>query len=154
MLKLQNGIDNEWTEFGLVITMVSKEEFRATWSDNTKEYLIGIDTDTGSHCLYVEKIEMNGELLACLNSWGKDDDPNPKKNTQTLDDDCIFAVELFILSTAAATINSRCSRTQLMLEPVAMLRLLRWESDMTLIHVAMERTANARKYRGRGRRRY
>ena len=43
---------------------LTKKEFRSTWCNSNKEYLVGYQR----HCLYVERVENVGEELHCLNS--------------------------------------------------------------------------------------
>ena len=46
------------------------------------------------HCLYVERVERDGEELHCLNSWGDKNAPNPIIPTERVSDNHIFSVEL------------------------------------------------------------
>ena len=69
---------------------MTKDQFKTSWSNGKKEYLVGRD----NHCYYVKKVKRNGEVLCCLNSWGDQHDPKPKINTQTVKDYDIFSVDL------------------------------------------------------------
>jgi len=90
VLRIKNRLDNKWTTFRMEVISMTKDWFRQTWRDSNKEYLVGHK----GHCYYVEEVKNDGELLCCLNSWGKKD-PTPEKETKEIADDMLFSVQLF-----------------------------------------------------------
>ena len=65
-LRIQNEENKNWTEFTMKVQALTKKEFHSTWRNSKKEYLVGYQ----GHCLYVERVEKDGEELHCLNSHG------------------------------------------------------------------------------------
>ena len=68
-LNLQNMVDNTWSEFLLTVEELDKTSFLSSLVDNSKEFAVGIQ----GHLLYIEHIENDGKTLACINSYGGDD---------------------------------------------------------------------------------
>ena len=86
----QKQENSKWAEFVMEVKGLTKKEFLSTWHNSKSEYLVGYL----GHCLYVERVEKDGEELHCLNSWADKDDPTHIIPTQRVPDIGIFSLEL------------------------------------------------------------
>jgi len=86
----QKQESSKWAEFVMEVKELTKKEFLSTWHISKKEYLVGYL----GHCLYVERVEKDGEELCCLKSWGDKNDTSLIIPTLRVEDGSIYSVEL------------------------------------------------------------